>query len=182
MVERESQAQEVGAGPEAAQGQARENASGPQRGRGRMDFRELLAKAEAGAPDAAYLVGIAYARGKGVAQDDAKAVEWFKRAAASGHTRAQVSLGYCFASGRGVTRDLERAYILLKEAADAGDREGFELAERVAQRLHVEQLRRCDELIRRRRILRKMRQKERASVRSAPEAGEPAFEIEVAPE
>jgi len=126
----------------------------------RERFAQLQKEAEAGLPHAMHLVGIAYARGRGVEQDYAKAVEYFRRAAALGHLEAQVSLGYCYATGKGVPRDLGRAYILLREAADLGNRDAFELAERVAQRLHVEQLRRCDAALRRRRILRRL-QRER---------------------
>ncbi len=176
MVDRETGSDEAKAREGRADAADARGATPESRERAQARFRELLEKAEAGDPQAMHLVGIAYARGRGVDRDDGRAVDWFKRAAALGHTKAQVSLGYCYAAGKGVPRDLARAYILLREAADAGDREGFELAERVAQRMHVQQLRQCDEIIRRRRILRKVRQKER----TAKTAGEePAFEIDV---
>ncbi len=181
MVDRETGSDEARA-REGSAGTAAgtQGAASESRERAQARFRELLGKAEAGDPQAMHLVGIAYARGKGVGQDDGRAVDWFKRAAARGHTKAQVSLGYCYATGKGVPRDLARAYILLREAADAGDREGFELAERVAQRMHVQQLRQCDEVIRRRRILRKVRQKEREV--KATGTGEPALELDVPPD
>lgn len=118
-------------------------------------FRKLRERAEAGDRDAMYLLGVCYARGKGVAIDYNSAAEWFKKATVLGHVKAKVSLGYCYAAGKGVKRDLEVAYILLREAADAGDRDAFELSERVAQRLHAEQIARCEKKIRQRRILRK---------------------------
>ncbi len=114
----------------------------------------LRQAAEAGDAEAMYLLGVAHAQGRLVARDEAQAARWFAKAAQRDHLRAKVSLGYCCAAGRGVPRDLEKAYILLREAADAGDRQGFELAEKVAQRLHGEVLRRCEREIRRRRILR----------------------------
>jgi TPR repeat protein len=118
-------------------------------------FRKLHERAEAGDREAMYLVGVCYARGKGVDIDYNSAAEWFKKATVLGHSKAKVSLGYCYAAGKGVKRDLEVAYILLREAADAGDRDAFELSERVAQRLHAEQIARCEKKIRQRRILRK---------------------------
>jgi len=118
-------------------------------------FRKLRERAEAGDREAMYLLGVCYARGKGVAVDNAAAVEWFKKATVFGHLKAKLSLGYCYAAGKGVKRDLEVAYILLREAADAGDRDAFELAERVARRLHAEQIARCEKKIRQRRIMRR---------------------------
>ncbi|GBD43881.1 Localization factor PodJL [bacterium HR40] len=121
--------------------------------RDRACFRQLQARAEQGDPEAMYLLGVCYAQGRGVAADQTAAVDWFKKATVLGHLKAKISLGYCYASGKGVKRDLEIAYILLREAADAGDRDAFELAERVAQRLHGEQLARLEKKIRQRRIL-----------------------------
>lgn len=118
-------------------------------------FRKLRERAEAGDREAMYLLGVCFARGKGVEVDFAAAVEWFKKATVFGHLKAKLSLGYCYAAGKGVKRDLEVAYILLREAAEAGDHDAFELAERVAQRLHTEQLARCEKKIRQRRIMRK---------------------------
>lgn len=165
----------------AAQRAAAETRAAEQMGqRFRARFAELLKEAEAGLPHAMHLVGIAYARGRGVEQDYAKAVEYFRRAAALGHLEAQVSLGYCYATGRGVPRDLGRAYILLREAADLGNREAFELAERVAQRLHVEQLRRCDAALRRRRILRRLRRERGAAAAAAGADAESVIEIDAA--
>ncbi len=114
----------------------------------------LRRAAETGDAEAMYLLGVAHAQGRLVGRDEAQAARWFARAAQRHHLRAKVSLGYCCAAGRGVPRDLAKAYILLREAADAGDPQGFRLAEKVAQRLHGEVLRRCEREIRRRRILR----------------------------
>ncbi len=139
----------------------------------------IRAAAEAGDAEAMYLLGVAYAQGRVVPQSDVEAATWFGRAAARDHLRGRVSLGYCLATGRGIHRDLEKAYILLREAADAGDPQGFGLAEKVAQRLHGEVLRRCDRQIRRRRILRAAGRKpagpdgRRDGAGAPPPAGEP---------
>ena len=47
-------------------------------------------------------LGFFYDRGVGVAEDAAKAVEWYERAAEQGYPRAQCNLGYCYESGKGV--------------------------------------------------------------------------------
>ena len=59
----------------------------------------------------------AYDNGDGVAEDDAEAVRWYRRAAAGGHPSAQHNLGLMYANGEGVPRDDARAYVWLSLAA-----------------------------------------------------------------
>ncbi|MEP6880280.1 MAG: caspase family protein, partial [Nitrosospira sp.] len=49
-----------------------------------LKFEETSRKAEQGNADAQYNLGVIYRNGKGVPQDDAKAVEWYRKAAAQG--------------------------------------------------------------------------------------------------
>src|SRR5262245_21375918 len=70
---------------------------------------QLLKTAEAGDARAQLELARAYEDGKGVAQDDARAVEWFRKSAEQGNAQAQNSLGVMFALGRGVPRDREEA-------------------------------------------------------------------------
>ena len=63
-----------------------------------QELADLRASAEAGDLAAQYNLGIMYAEGRGVPQDDAEAVAWFRRAAEQGHIDAQ--LPWC------TTRDL----------------------------------------------------------------------------
>ena len=46
-----------------------------------------------------------YANGKGVVQDEAEAVRWFRLAAEQGHVVAQYDLGCSYRDGRGVAQD-----------------------------------------------------------------------------
>ena len=46
-----------------------------------------------------------YAEGKGVPENDAEAVQWFRRAAGQGYVSAQGSLGAMYADGEGVPRN-----------------------------------------------------------------------------
>ncbi len=138
---------------------------------GAAGIARLREAAGKGDPQAMYLLGVAHAQGRFVAKDDAEAAVWFGRAAARDHLGAKVSLGYCLATGRGVRRDPERAYMLLREAADAGDAHAFELAERVASRMHGELLRRCERELKRRRILRAAA---RSRSSAAPSSTDPA--------
>lgn len=51
---------------------------------------DRVAKAEAGAPDALYDLGLLYSTGQGVDQDYIQAHKWFNLAAIRGVSRAQV--------------------------------------------------------------------------------------------
>ena len=58
-----------------------------------------------GEPRAQFRLGIMYARGEGVAEDDAEAAQWLRLAAEQGESRAQVILGAMYARGEGVAED-----------------------------------------------------------------------------
>ena len=60
--------------------------------------------AEQGDADAQLDLGVRYATGEGVPQDDAEAVRWFRLAAEQGDARAQFNLGVRYDTGRGVPR------------------------------------------------------------------------------
>ena len=70
------------------------------------------------------MLGIAYESGRGVRQDDAEAVKWYRRAAEQGYTDAQVLLGIAYESGRGVRQDLALAQEWYGKACDNGDQIG----------------------------------------------------------
>jgi len=72
------------------------------------DIRELADQGSAGAQ---LLLGLWYATGRGVTEDDEEAVRWFRMAADQGVARAQYSLGLMYANGHGVPRDYVRAYM-----------------------------------------------------------------------
>ena len=51
---------------------------------------------------AQYNLGVMYDEGRGVRQDDAEAVRWYRQAAEQGYAAAQYNLGAMYANGRGV--------------------------------------------------------------------------------
>jgi uncharacterized protein len=61
-----------------------------------------------------------YAKGEGVAQNDAKAAEWFRKAADQGHAAAQSNLGLLCARGQGVAQNDAEAAKWFHRAADQG--------------------------------------------------------------
>jgi hypothetical protein len=76
--------------------------------------------AEKGDAAAQFRVGVLYAEGKGVVQNDAEAANWFRRAAEQGNMMAQYNLGASYAEGAGVTRDDAEAARWFRRAAEQG--------------------------------------------------------------
>ncbi len=85
----------------------------------KRDFRRL---ADHGSAIAETMLGVMYARGKGVKPQPAVAAAYFYRAATRGYGPAQVALSKAYAAGRGVTRDGNEAYFWALLAATGGDR------------------------------------------------------------
>ena len=66
------------------------------------DLEEMRALAEQGDASAQYRLGIMYEDGRGVPEDDAEAVRWYRLAADQGLVDAQSNLGMMYANGEGV--------------------------------------------------------------------------------
>ena len=77
-------------------------------------LREL---AEKGQPQAQTDLGLLYARGMGVAEDYAAALQWLQRAAAQNSPRAQDNLGLMYERGYGVPRSYDTALEWYRRAA-----------------------------------------------------------------
>jgi TPR repeat protein len=61
-----------------------------------------------------------YADGRGVQKDDAKAAQWFQKAAGQGDAYSQRMLGLMHLQGRGVVRDRQTGCDLLRASAQQG--------------------------------------------------------------
>lgn len=83
-------------------------------------IRHLETAAEAGHPDAQFLLGLAYRSGEGVARDDEKAFQLFQEAATQDHNDAAFLIGLSFLRGRGADEDREAAGRWFKRAAETG--------------------------------------------------------------
>ena len=105
---------------------------------------ELRARAEQGDAVAQYNLGVIYATGEGVPQDDAEAVRWYRLAAEQGYALAQGALGAMYMNGQGVPQDHETAHVWLNLAASrsTGEQrdEYVEARDAVAERMTREQL------------------------------------------
>jgi len=76
--------------------------------------------AEAGDARARSLVGYLYYHGRGVKQDDAEALKWFRLAADEGDAQAQLHLGNMYAQGQAVPQDQAKAGKWYRLAAEQG--------------------------------------------------------------
>ena len=65
-------------------------------------------------------MGHLYRRGRGVPQDFAVAVNWYRRAAERGLTRAQANLADMYLRGQGVDQDMKEAVTWFHRAATRG--------------------------------------------------------------
>jgi hypothetical protein len=84
-------------------------------------LRRLLARPPGRhTPIVHFNLGVYYADGTGVVQDDAEAVRWYRLAADQGLANAQYNLGMCYARGREVAQDDVEAVRWYRLAADQG--------------------------------------------------------------
>lgn len=84
-------------------------------------IRALEPSAEQGQAWAQDLLGLMYARGQGVPQDDTQASKWYRAAANQGYAEAQHHFGWMYFSGRGVPKDETEAVKWFQAAANQGN-------------------------------------------------------------
>ncbi|MGC2340888.1 MAG: tetratricopeptide repeat protein, partial [Methyloceanibacter sp.] len=109
-------------GSEAPHVQAAESPSFKAYSQGQYMTARKLAETEAaqGSKEAYTLLGEIYAEGLGVAQDDKKAADAYRKGADLGDANAQFSLGTFALEGRGVKKDATAAADLFEKAAKSG--------------------------------------------------------------
>ena len=84
-------------------------------------LREWRPLAEEGDARAQHYLGIMYANGEGVAQDDRQAAYWFQKSAGQGNSQSQYHLGILYANGAGVPEDDPQAVHWFRKSAEQGD-------------------------------------------------------------
>ena len=108
--------------------------------------------ADQGQAQAQASIGRAYLNGRGVPQDYAEAVRWFRLAADQGNARGQAGLGLMYAYGREVSQDYVAAHMWLNLAAaqltgERGDA-GAKARDQIAQSMTREQIAEAQRLAR----------------------------------
>ena len=76
--------------------------------------------AEQGKAEAQGYLGVLYANGWGMPQNDGEAVQWYRKAAEQGDADAQCNLGWMYQKGRGVSRNYREAVQWYRQAAEQG--------------------------------------------------------------
>jgi TPR repeat protein len=84
------------------------------------DLQWTMIRAKLGFPSAQVELAMRYQDGDGVAQDDERAVRWFREAAERAYAPAQNDLGTMYENGRGVPLDFETAATWYARAAQQG--------------------------------------------------------------
>ena len=103
--------------------------------------------AHGGEPRAQYDLGLMYDQGQGVQQSDAKAMEWYERAARQGEPRAQYNLGLMYLNGQGVPPDVVQAYYWINLSANRGNVHARDARDYVSEKMSTEQLATAKRLI-----------------------------------
>jgi len=81
----------------------------------------LLPLAETGNSEAQFRIGNLYRNGYGFNKDFTQAVDWYRKAAISGHAKAQTYFAMNLELGRGITKDLDEASKWYRRSANQGD-------------------------------------------------------------
>ena len=84
-------------------------------------LKDLLPLAKNGNPIAQFDLGLMYAQGSGVEQDNKKALGWYLKAANQGYVYAQFNLGLMYSEGKGGAGSLKKAMSWYSKAAQQGD-------------------------------------------------------------
>ena len=80
-------------------------------------FQLYRLAAEQGIAGAQCRLGVMYAEGRGVVQDDRESVRWFRLAAEQGDAEAQGGVGLACGTGRGVPQDFVASHMWMTLAA-----------------------------------------------------------------
>jgi hypothetical protein len=100
----------------------------------------IRSRAEQGDADAQYNLGIMYATGEGVPEDDAEAVRWYRLAAEQGLAAGQRNLGFMYGTGLGVRENDVLAYMWSNLSAAQGDETAQRNKDRAESQMTPEQI------------------------------------------
>ncbi len=103
-------------------------------------LKEWRTLAEQGDALAQTNLGVLYAKGEGVPQDDEQAAKWFRLAAEQGNGNAQFNLGLLHDKGQGVPQDDVQAHMWFNLAAVQGNEGGRKGRNTVAETMTPAQL------------------------------------------
>lgn len=103
-------------------------------------LEDVRSCADQGYATAQTSLGFMYGNGRGVLQDDAEAVRWYRLAAERGDAIAQTNLGVMYSTGQGVPEDIVLAYMWYNLAAAQGRDIAQGIKDILEQRMNREQI------------------------------------------
>ena len=106
----------------------------------RSPLEDLTRCVEQGHAGAQSALGLKYASGAGVPEDDVEAVRWYRLAAEQGHAEAQWLLGSMYGNGDGVPEDDVLAYMWFNLSAAQGHGSAQESRDIIEGRMTREQI------------------------------------------
>ena len=105
-----------------------------------LAFTSTKKLAEEGYARAQLNLGLMYANGYGVIENDKLAVEWFTKAAKQGYPYAQFNLGVVYYKGEGVIEDFIASYAWLSNAKANGEKDAPKAISIVKEEMNKEQI------------------------------------------
>lgn len=84
------------------------------------DYRDNIARAEAGNPESQCIIGLCYIDGEGVLRDYEQALKWLRKGATGGNLEAQYQIGVIYRDGLGVMPNNKEAAYWFRKAARNG--------------------------------------------------------------
>mgnify|MGYP001483726347 CR=1 FL=1 len=106
----------------------------------RSPLEDLTRCAEQGHAGARWSLGLKYASGAGVPEDDVEAVRWYRLAAEQGHAEAQWFLGSMYGQGDGVPQNDVLAYMWFDVSGAQGHISAQESKDIIEQLMTREQI------------------------------------------
>ena len=118
-----------------------------------------MALAKKGNAEAQFRLGIMHDKGRGVPENDAEAIQWFRKAAAWGHVESQINLGVMHAQGQGVRQDNVMALYWFTLASAKGSRYAWLNRQLLAGRMTSSEIAAAEKLAKKWKRKRKPRRK-----------------------
>ena len=105
-----------------------------------INVKNEIEAAKQGSAIAQFNLGEMYNYGRGVPEDAAEAVKWYRKAAEQGLAEAQFNLGEMYAKGEGVSQDEVESYAWYLLAKAKGSEHAGEMISDLEKRLTAEQI------------------------------------------
>jgi TPR repeat protein len=96
--------------------------------------------ADQGHVEAMFNVGLLHHHGKGLAQDQVRALEWYRKSAELGYARAQYTIAEMYDTGDGIEQDLIQAHLWFKLASTKRYSDAKKRKKQVAKKMDEHQI------------------------------------------